>query len=350
MSTPSVLRYEAALKVTGTAVYEGEVPAASLLHAALVQAPISCGEVLSIDAMRATGLPGFAAIICHSDSEVLEASPATALIRERTIHFAGSARGAGRGRQPAGGARSCAAIELSLVPRQAVAQLAQASDMAFAPAMVGRFPAETHRGDATRALADTDLVVRHRYDTSVNIHHPMEPHVVVCWWEGSKPVVHTSTQAIFGTRAMIAHAFRMPASDIRVVSRFLGGGFGCKGQLWWPWMFWAMLASRKAGRPVRLELTRAQMFTLIGRRQETVQDLGLDFLGRPLCSHRASCIGADLDSRRLFRLYRGLVTLPLRLPQRHDHAPARPHQRATARAHARAGDGTGYVCAGICAR
>jgi xanthine dehydrogenase YagR molybdenum-binding subunit len=76
---------------------------------------------------------------------------------------------------------------------------------------------------------------------------------------------------------MIAHAFRMPASDIRVISRFLGGGFGCKGQLWWPWMFWAMLASRKAGRPVRLELTRAQMFTLVGRRQETVQDMALGF-------------------------------------------------------------------------
>ena len=100
---------------------------------------------------------------------------------------------------------------------------------------------------------------------------------MVCWWEGDKAVVHTSTQAIFGTRAMIAHAFRMLVSDIRVISRFLGGGFGCKGQLWWPWMFWAMLASRKTGHPVRLELTRAQLFTLVGRRQETVQELGLGF-------------------------------------------------------------------------
>jgi xanthine dehydrogenase YagR molybdenum-binding subunit len=105
----------------------------------------------------------------------------------------------------------------------------------------------------------------------------MEPHAVVCWWEGGKAVVHTSMQAIFGTRAMIAHAFRMPTADIRVFSRFLGGGFGCKGQLWWPWMFWAMLAAKRTGRPVRLELTRAQMFSLIGRRQQTVQDLALGF-------------------------------------------------------------------------
>jgi xanthine dehydrogenase YagR molybdenum-binding subunit len=158
-----------------------------------------------------------------------------------------------------------------------VTALAQAHDKSFAPAMVGRFPAETRRGDAARALTDADLVLRNRYETAVNNHHPMEPHAVVCWWEDAKVVVHTSTQAIFGTRAMIAHAFQMPASDIRVISRFLGGGFGCKGQLWWPWMFWAMLASKKTGRPVRLELTRAQMFTLVGRRQETVQDLGLGF-------------------------------------------------------------------------
>lgn len=70
----------------------------------------------------------------------------------------------------------------------------------------------------------------------------------------------------------------MPSANIRVVARYLGGGLGCEGQLWWPGMLWAMLASRKTDRPVRLELSRAQMFTLVGRRQETVQDLALGFI------------------------------------------------------------------------
>ena len=78
MSTHSALRYEAALKVTGSAVYEAEVPAAGLLHAALVEAPISCGDVLSVDAMQAINLPGFAAMVSHADAEVLQASAATA--------------------------------------------------------------------------------------------------------------------------------------------------------------------------------------------------------------------------------------------------------------------------------
>jgi xanthine dehydrogenase YagR molybdenum-binding subunit len=89
MSNRSTLRYEAALKVTGSAVYEAEVPTADLLHAALVEASISCGDVLSVDATQAVNVPGFAAMVSYTDAEVLQASPATALIRERIIHFAG---------------------------------------------------------------------------------------------------------------------------------------------------------------------------------------------------------------------------------------------------------------------
>ncbi len=277
MSTHSALRYESALKVTGSAVYEAEVPAAGMLHAALVEASISCGDVLSVDLAQAIDLPGFAAAVSYADTEVLQPSPATALIRERAIHFAGQPVALVTADTLQAAKEAARAIRVSTQARPAVTALARALDKSFAPAMVGRFPAETRRGDAAGALADADLVVRNRYETAVNNHHPMEPHAVVCWWEEGKAVVHTSTQAIFGTRAMIAHAFQMRASDVRVVSRFLGGGFGCKGQLWWPWMFWAMLASRKTGRPVRLELTRAQMFTLVGRRQETIQDLGLGF-------------------------------------------------------------------------
>jgi xanthine dehydrogenase YagR molybdenum-binding subunit len=277
MSTHAALRYEAALKVTGSAVYEAEVPASGMLHAALVEASISCGDVLSVDATQAIDLPGFAATVSHADAEALQPSAATALIRERAIHFAGQPVALVTASTLQAAREAARAIRVTTEVRPAVTALDQALDKSFAPAMVGRFPAETCRGDAAAALRDADLVVRNRYQTAVNNHHPMEPHAVVCWWEDGKAVVHTSTQAIFGTRAMIAHAFKMPASDIRVISRFLGGGFGCKGQLWWPWMFWAMLASKKTGRPVRLELTRAQMFTLVGRRQETVQDLGLGF-------------------------------------------------------------------------
>ena len=279
MNTISSTRYEALQKVTGQARFEGEIAPAGLLHAALIESPIACGELLAVDAAEAATHPGFATLVTHADSAALKSSAATALIRETAIHFHGQPVALVAASTLAEAHDAARAVRIATAARPAVTEMDQALDSAFAPDMVGRFPAASRRGDAATALGEAELVIRNRYSTAVNNHHPMEPHVVVCWWDGAKAVVHTSTQAIFGTRATIAQAFDMPPQDIRVLARFLGGGFGCKGQLWWPWMFWAMLASRKTGCPVRLELSRAQLFTLVGRRQQTEQDLALGFAG-----------------------------------------------------------------------
>jgi xanthine dehydrogenase YagR molybdenum-binding subunit len=279
MSNRDSLRYEAELKVTGRAVFEGEVPAENLLHASLVESAAACGEVMSLDSATAEALPGFAALVSYDEAAPLKASAVTQLIRERTVHFPGQPVGLVVGETPALARDAAKAVLVQVKSQPAVSTMADALDAAYAPSTVGRFPAASLRGDGARALAHADLVVRNRYETAVNNHHPMEPHALVCWWEGEKAIVHTSTQAVFGTRAIIASAFAMPPGDVRVISRFLGGGFGCKGTLWWPWMLWAMIAARKTGHAVKLELSRAQMFTLVGRRQETMQDLALGFAG-----------------------------------------------------------------------
>lgn len=277
MNAEAPIRIEAALKASGRALFEGETPAVGLLHAALVEAPIARGRVLAVDGAPARGLPGFTDLVSYAEAEALKPSGATRLIREPQIHFAG---------QPVGlvvaetlhQAELCArAVRLDLAAEPAVTAMDQALETAFAPDLVGRYPATTRRGDPEAALAGAHLVVRNRYETAVNNHHPMEPHSVVCAWEDDHVVVHTGTQAIFATQRTVAHAFQTPVEQVRVVSRFMGGGFGCKGPLWWPWMMWAILASRRTGRPVRLELTRAQLFRLVGRRQETVQELALGF-------------------------------------------------------------------------
>jgi xanthine dehydrogenase YagR molybdenum-binding subunit len=279
MSNRNSLRYEAELKVTGRAVFEGEVPAQGLLHAALVEAPVGCGEDVSLDGARAAAMPGFVSLVSYDDAAMLKPSAVTQLIRERSIHFAGQPVALVVGETPALARDAARAVLVDATARPAITAMDQAIDQAYAPVVVGRYPAASLRGDAAGALTQADLVLRNRYETAVNNHHPMEPHALVCWWEGGKAVVHTSTQAVFGTRAIVASAFAMPVNDVRVIARFLGGGFGCKGQLWWPWMLWALIAARKTGRPVKLELSRAQMFTLVGRRQETVQDLALGFTG-----------------------------------------------------------------------
>ena len=286
--TPFKGRIEGQLKVTGSAVFAAETAMPDLLHAALVEAPIACGEVIEVDAEAALKLPGVMDVVGRAEAlAMLRPVAALKLILEPHIHFARQAVAlviAETAEQARDGA---AAVRVRWVQAPPLASMAAGAADAYAPDMCGaRAKAASLRGDPGSALASARAVVRARYTTATNNHHPMEPHAVVCAWMragvGEQLVVHTCTQAVFGTRAIISHALRLAPEDVRVIATFLGGGFGCKGQLWWPWMMLAILAAKRAGRPVRLELTRAQLFTLAGRRSETMQDLAL---------------GADADGR-----------------------------------------------------
>ena len=89
MSVDPVARYEAALKVTGRAVFPGEVRPDGLLHAVLVQAAIACGDVVTVDGTEARGVHGFADLVSYADTQTLRPSSVTQLIREPQIHFPG---------------------------------------------------------------------------------------------------------------------------------------------------------------------------------------------------------------------------------------------------------------------
>jgi xanthine dehydrogenase YagR molybdenum-binding subunit len=277
MTDQTITRIEGRLKVTGSAVFAAETPAEGMLHAALVEASIASGKVIDVDVSAARRVAGFADAITYAEAAGLKPSAVTALIREPTVHFRGQPVALVVADSPAAARAAARTVRVRYETAPPVTSIGAALDKTYEPAMASRYPARSKRGDAQAALETAHVVVRNCYQTAVNNHHPMEPHAVVCAWNGDKVTVHTCTQAVFGTRAAIAGAFDMPPDDVRVIARFLGGGFGCKGPLWWPWMMLAMLASRRTKRPVRLELTRAQLFTLVGRRQETLQDLALGF-------------------------------------------------------------------------
>ena len=269
-------RIEGPAKVAGTAIYEGDVMPPGLLHAALVEAPIAHGRLTAIDDAAARTGPGFVALITSREAAALRSAAYTALIRTDEVHFAGKAVGLVVGKTSLDAAYAAELVVPTFEVRAPVTSLRHPDAAIYAPDMCGaRAPAAISRGDVATALARAPHVVSRRYHTAANNHHPMEPCVVVCWWEDGKAVVHTSTQAVFGTRTVIANAFGLPHEDVRVLSRLLGGGFGCKGTLWFPWLLWTLIAARQTNRPVRLELTRSQMSTLVGRRSATVQDLTL---------------------------------------------------------------------------
>ena len=269
-------RIEGAAKVTGAATYAAETRADGMLHAALVPAPVARGRVEARDATAARACSGFVDLAGWEEACALAPSAFIDLAREPTVHFAGQPVALVAAETALQARAAAAAVRVAYGSEPPVTSLSDPRAEPYAPDMCGaRAKAYSLRGDPAAALAAADVVVRGRYDTAVNNHHPMEPHAVVCEWDGDKVAVHTSTQAVFGTRAVIAAAFGLPADNVRVITRHLGGGFGCKGQLWFPYLMLALLAARRTKRPVRLELTRAQLFNLVGRRSETVQRLTL---------------------------------------------------------------------------
>ena len=109
------------------------------------------------------------------------------------------------------------------------------------------------------------------YITPVENHNPMEPHATLAVWEGDQLTVYDATQGIFGDRKVLAKTFGLPLENVRVVSHFLGGGFGCKGSTW-SHVVIAALAAKQVGRPVKLVLERRQMFGPVGYRPRTEQN------------------------------------------------------------------------------
>ncbi|HEY0613518.1 MAG TPA: xanthine dehydrogenase family protein molybdopterin-binding subunit, partial [Candidatus Elarobacter sp.] len=131
---------------------------------------------------------------------------------------------------------------------------------------------QPRRGDPEQAYERSEVRLDLTYTTPAETHNPLEPSVTVAEWRDGELTVYDATQWVRGTRAVLAKSFGLDEEKVRVLSPYLGGGFGCKG-FFWPHALIAAMAAQITGRPVKLVLTREQMFTSCGHRSETRQRL-----------------------------------------------------------------------------
>jgi CO/xanthine dehydrogenase Mo-binding subunit len=134
-------------------------------------------------------------------------------------------------------------------------------------------PNHHERGDIERGLAEADVVVEAEYRTQSVLHNSMETHQSICQWAGDDHLtVYISTQFVWGVRERVAKHFGLPADHVRVVCRFMGGGFGSKNGPG-DYTFVGAELARKTGRPVKAVLTRREENLDAGNRNATIQRL-----------------------------------------------------------------------------
>ncbi|MBF8185547.1 xanthine dehydrogenase family protein molybdopterin-binding subunit [Nonomuraea sp. K274] len=269
-------RVDGPLKVTGAAPYPNDVSLPDLVYAAPVRATIAAGRIGRIDTSAAESAPGVLAVFTHLNAPRLERVPEPMLgpppppLQDDRITYYGQYVAvvvAGTAEQASAAARR---IEIGYEPAEPLLDMNDPR----AERIENPFGTDVSRGDVAAGLADADVTIDASYTTAENTNNPLGLFATVAAWDGDALTVHDSTQWPSRARAILAKVFRVPESGVRVLAPYVGGGFGA-GLRVWPHVILAALAARETGRPVKLVLTRPEMFTGVGHRPATVQRVRL---------------------------------------------------------------------------
>ncbi len=276
--TPKVLggklpRIDGPLKVSGRAVYTSDIALPGMLFAVPVRSTVARGHITSIDARAARQLPGVKAVYHRGNIKAFfRAAPPkgfTGLIDEKRPPFEDhEVRYYGQ----------YVAVAVAQTMEQAKAA-ADAVRVQYAtaqhnvdPHLVADKPmkTESERGDADKAFASAPVTVDQTYVTPTEVHNPIELHATVAAWDKGHVTLYETSQAILNHRDVLHQMLGVPLENVRVITHFLGSGFG--GKLW-PWTHSILAAgvAREVGAPVKLVVSRQSMFEAVGHRPRTQQ-------------------------------------------------------------------------------
>jgi CO/xanthine dehydrogenase Mo-binding subunit len=271
-------RVDGPLKVTGAAPYPSDVTFPNLVHAVLVQSTIGAGTISRIDTTGAQDLPGVLTVITHENAPALADGPINPLggptprfpLEDNRILHHGQPVAVVVAETHEQAAAATRLVMVDYVETDPVLRI----DNPEAPVLRNAFGADSQRGDPSAALLSADVVYDETFSLAAEVNNPIGLFATVARWEGDRLLVHDSTQWPMLVRETLATVFGVPEAGVRVLVPYLGGGFGA-GLKAWPHVILTALAARILDRPVKLMLSRPQMFTSIGHRPEARQRLQL---------------------------------------------------------------------------
>ncbi len=284
----AVDRVDGRAKVTGKADYTSDYAPAKLCWAYAVTSTFASASLTSIDTSVAEKMPGFVKVYTYTNRPKLflpqKASASSANPGEKKlaldnadVQYEGQiiafllAETYEQARAAAGKIK-VAYQAGEPIGDQSAAQIYSPSDVDGLSAHITTN--QTDSNDVETAWSRSLSKVDSTYRTAMLHHHPMEPHSAVAVWDGDRLNCYTPTQWLMGSRDYLSEGLGVANDKIRVISHYLGGGFGCKGSSWMFLLLTAM-AARDVGRPVKYVMEREDMFSNVGHRPQTTQRLAL---------------------------------------------------------------------------
>jgi len=277
-------RVDGRAKVTGKAKYFAEFEAPGLTYCVMATSTITRGTIATINTKQAERAPGVLGVFTHlnmpaipgwaeqgSNSKLPSGGQKYRILGSDKILFNG---------QPI-----ALVIADTLERAQYAASLVTATYNKAAhqtdlhknlekAAIPGRM-ADYTRGTDKEAHKNAPVVLDASYVIPIEVHNPMELAGILAWWEADdRLTVYAKTQGVKATQRTLAGAFKIDEKNVQVHSEFVGGGFGM-GLRTWPQEVAVAAAARQLKKPVKLVMTREQMFTLVGHRPYTVQRIAM---------------------------------------------------------------------------
>ncbi len=275
-------RVDGRAKVTGKATYAAETRMKNMAYGVIVQSTIAQGEITAIDTSAAKSAPGVVLVLTPENMPKLKRPKAGVMGEERmplidmAVHYVGQHLAVVIADTPERAFHAATLVDIKYAVQKPHLQSHDPGGELIKPESDFGEPIQINRGNVeTAAAADGMVVVKQTYRTPIETHNPMEMSATTAVWEGhDRLTIWNSTQDVSGTQSAVAEIFTLKPENVRVLCPYTGGGFGCKGSHW-PHTTLAIVAAKLARRPVKLVLTRPQMFTSCGHRPATEQAVTL---------------------------------------------------------------------------
>ena len=301
-----VTRVDGPLKVSGTAPFAAEFPITGMLFAAVAYSTIAKGRITSMEIAAAEQAPGVKLVMTYRNAPKLKPTPLfnsapraagpddLPVMQDNCIHWNGQAIAVvlAETQEQADYAKSLIRATYEAAPAMTSFDVALQHPRELEQLLME--PPKVESGDPEGALAAAPYRVDLTFRTPRHNHNSIELHAVTLFWSDDELYVHDATQGVAGSTWTLAEVFGMDAEKVHLSSPYVGGGFG--GKTLWHHHILAAAASKLAGQPVRMVLSREGVFRTVGGRTTTEQRVA---------------IGADEDGNFQSLIHSGTAAMTL---------------------------------------